>query len=71
MERVNRIMKTVGRKAKALPESVLIGEPERRNTPEADPDLARVLAAWPQLPTNYKQTILTLIEVAERGGSET
>jgi hypothetical protein len=60
MERVNRIMKTVGRKAKAL-----------RNTPEADPDLARVLAAWPQLPTNYKQTILTLIEVAERGGPET
>jgi hypothetical protein len=58
-------MKTVGSKAKALPASVLIGEPERAET-EVDPELARVAAAWANLPLDYKRTILTLIDVAER-----
>jgi hypothetical protein len=68
MGRVSRIMKTVGAKAKALPASVLIGEPEHNGT-EIDPDLARVAAAWSTLPLDYKRTILTLIDVAERSAS--
>jgi hypothetical protein len=37
---------------------------ERENLPPADPDLARVVAAWPSLPEPIKAAVLALVRAA-------
>jgi hypothetical protein len=36
-------------------------------TPEADPDLARIVATWPMLPEPIRRAVLALIETALPG----
>ena len=38
--------------------------------PAPDPDLARILAAWPELPPHYRAAMLALVEAA-RGPTTT
>ena len=39
---------------------------EKPNRQVSDPDLARIVDAWPSLPAHVRQTILTLIGTAEK-----
>ncbi|MFH1920253.1 MAG: hypothetical protein ABIP48_10265, partial [Planctomycetota bacterium] len=38
--------------------------PQNAPEPIVDPDLARLVAAWPELPEHIRQTVLTLVESA-------
>ena len=52
-----------GNTSGAAPELVVrqVAQDGQNPAPEADPDLARVLAAWPDLPPAIRRAVLALI----------
>jgi hypothetical protein len=38
------------------------------DTCQTDPDLSRVVAAWPSLPENVRASILMLVKASAKGG---
>lgn len=73
MGRVSRILKAAGDRGKEHIPTGLEGPPkalEASSSAQPDSrtdsdDLSRVIACWTKLPAHFKQTILTLVAVAE------
>ena len=60
MGRVSRILAAVTDKG---PDGRPVGADP--HLPHADPDLPRLIASWSAMPPQFKQTILTLVEIVE------